>query len=293
MVHLRRSLLYMPGSNQRALDKAHRLAADGLVLDLEDAVAPEAKGLARRQIAAMLSGAGCGNRPVLIRVNGLDSAWWRDDVAMAVAAAPSGILVPKVSGRHDLDMIAEALQAHGAPAGIEVWAMIETARAVLGAEELAAASCDSQTRLAGFVLGPNDLARETGIRMTGDSAAAAAIMTKVVLAARAYGLAVLDGPYSDIADADGFAAACTRARDFGFDGKTLIHPEQIDACNAIFAPSAQEVARARRIVAAFALPENASKGAIGLDGSMVERLHAEMARRVIAIADAIDAHDAG
>ncbi|MCL2714649.1 MAG: CoA ester lyase [Alphaproteobacteria bacterium] len=291
MVRLRRSQLYMPGSSQRALDKASQLAADGLILDLEDAVAPDSKLLARRQIAAMLSGAGSGRRRIVIRINALDSEWWRDDAAMAVAAAPGGILVPKVSGRNDLRIIAEVLRASGAPPEMEIWAMIETARAVLQAGEIAAASGDGMPRLAGFVLGPNDLARETGIRMTADSAAAAAIMTQVVVAARAYGIAVLDGPYSDIADAEGFAAACARARDFGFDGKTLIHPCQIRACNAIFTPSAQELARARRIVAAFDLPENAGKGAIQLDGQMVERLHEGMAQQVIAIAEAIAARE--
>lgn len=293
MIRLRRSQLYMPGSNQRALEKARNLAADGLILDLEDSVAPDAKALARQQIAASLKGGGFGDREILIRINGLETEWWRDDMAMAVAAGASGILVPKVSSREDLGIIAAALSAHGAPQHLDVWAMIETARAVLHADELAAAAGDPVTRLAGFVLGPNDLARETGIRMTAHSAAAAAIMTKVVLAARAYGISVLDGPYGDIADGAGFAAACVQARDFGFDGKTLIHPGQVAACNAVFAPSQEELARALKIVAAFDLAENASKGVIRLDGQMVERLHADMARRVIAVCDAIRAKEAG
>jgi citrate lyase subunit beta/citryl-CoA lyase len=289
MIRPRRSLLFMPGSNARALEKARHLPADGIILDLEDAVAPDAKGLAREQIAAALAAGGFGRREVLIRINALDSPWWIDDIAMAGKARPDGILVPKISSVEDLAAIAGRLTDVSADRSIEVWAMIETARGVLHAEELAAASRDSEMRLAGFVFGPNDISRETRIRMLPGRAAMLPMITHCILAARLHGLEILDGPYSDFSNVDGFAQECAQARDLGFDGKTLIHPGQIEACNAIFTPPAEEVARAQKIIAAFGLPENASKGAIQLDGRMVERLHADMAKRTIAIADAIAA----
>jgi citrate lyase subunit beta/citryl-CoA lyase len=289
MTRPRRSHLFMPGSNPRALEKARNLLADGLILDLEDSVAPDAKATARDQIAEAVAAKGFGRREILIRTNGLDTPWWADDVAMAAKASPDGILVPKVSSREDLDNIGRRLAELGAAPSLKVWAMIETARAVLHAEELAAASRDSNTRLAGFVFGPNDISRETRIRMLPGRAAMIPMITHCILATRAHGLEILDGPYSDINNGEGFASECAQGRDLGFDGKTLIHPSQIEACNAIFTPPADDVARARKIIAAFDLPENASRGAIRLDGQMVERLHADMAQRTIAIADAIAA----
>jgi citrate lyase subunit beta/citryl-CoA lyase len=287
MTRPRRSLLFMPGSNARALEKARNLPADGLILDIEDSVAPDAKAVAREQIAQAIAAKGFGKREVWIRTNSLDSPWWADDVAMAGRAKPDGILVPKVSSVADLAKIGDRLQAIGADPSIKVWAMIETARGVLDADELAAASRDPKTRLAGFVFGPNDISRETRIKMQPGRAAMMAMITHCILVSRAHGLEILDGPYSDISNVDGFALECAQARDLGFDGKTLIHPSHIVACNAIFTPPAEEVAEARKIIAAFELPENAARGAIQLDGRMVERLHAEMARRTIAIADAI------
>jgi citrate lyase subunit beta/citryl-CoA lyase len=289
MIRPRRSLLFMPGSNPRALEKARSVAADGIILDLEDAVAPDAKASARDAIAATLEQGGFGKREVIIRINALDSPWWIDDVAMAGRAKPDGILVPKISSVEDLAAVADRLGDIGADVSIKVWAMIETSRAILHAEELAAASKDSENRLAGFVFGPNDIARETRIRMLPGRAAMLPMITHCVLAARLYGLEILDGPYSDFSDEAGFAAEATQGRDIGFDGKTLIHPKQIEACNRIFTPPGDEVAQARRIIAAFEQPENASRGAIQLDGKMVERLHAEMAKRTIAISDAIRA----
>jgi citrate lyase subunit beta / citryl-CoA lyase len=289
MTRPRRSVLFMPGSNARALEKARNLAADGIVLDLEDSVAPEAKALARDQIARAIEAGGFGKREVLIRTNALDSPWWMDDVTMAAKAGPDGILVPKISSVEDLDTIAQCLRDAGAAPSIRVWAMIETARAVLHAEELAAASRNVEPRLAGFVFGPNDISRETRIKMLPGRSTMLPIIIHCILAARVYGLEILDGPYSDFSDVNGFALECSQARDLGFDGKTLIHPGQIDACNAIFTPPPEEVAHARKIIAAFELPENAARGAISLDGQMVERLHAEMARRTIAIADSITA----
>ena len=289
MTRPRRSLLFMPGSNARALEKGRNLPADGLILDLEDSVAPDAKATAREQIAAAVEAKGFGRREILIRTNSLDTPWWGDDVAMAGKAKPDGILVPKISSVDDLTKIGARLSEVGAEPSIKVWAMIETARAVLHAEELAAASRDSTTRLAGFVFGPNDISRETRIRMLPGRAAMIPMITHCILATRAHGLEILDGPYGDIGNIDGFAAECAQGRDLGFDGKTLIHPSHIDACNAIFTPPSEEVAEARKILAAFELPENASRGAIQLDGRMVERLHAEMAKRTIEIADAIAA----
>jgi len=287
MIRPRRSLLFMPGSNARALEKARNLPVDGIILDLEDSVAPDAKAMARDQIAQAIAAGGFGRREVLIRVNSLDTPWWVDDIAMAGKARPDGILVPKISSVEDLKAIADRLR--DADTSIRVWAMIETARAVLHAEELAAASRDSGTRLAGFVFGPNDISRETRIRMLPGRATMLPLITHCILATRAHGLEILDGPYSDFSNVDGFAQECAQGRDLGFDGKTLIHPGQIEACNAIFTPPAEEVAYARKVIEAFQRPENASRGAIRLDGQMVERLHAEMAKRTIAIADAIAA----
>jgi citrate lyase subunit beta / citryl-CoA lyase len=289
MVRPRRSLLFMPGSNARALEKARNLPADGIILDLEDSVAPDFKAMARDQIAQAIAAKGFGKREVLIRVNSLDTSWWIDDVTMTGNARPDGILVPKISSIEDLKVVADRLSEINADPSIKVWAMIETARAVLHAEELAATSRDPRMRLAGFVFGPNDISRETRIRMQPGRAAMVPLITHCILAAHAYGLEILDGPYSDFSNVDGFGQECAQGRDLGFDGKTLIHPGQIEACNVIFTPPADEVAHARKIIAAFERPENASRGAIQLDGQMVERLHADMARRTIAIADAIAA----
>jgi len=289
MTRPRRSLLFMPGSNARALEKARNLPADGLILDIEDSVAPEAKATAREQIAQAIAAKAFGKREVWIRVNALDSPWWMDDIIMAGKVRPDGILVPKISSVENLKFVARCLGDSGADPSIRVWAMIETARAVLHAEELAAASREPEIRLAGFVFGPNDISRETRIKMQPGRAAMVPMITHCILATRAHELEILDGPYSDISNFDGFALECAQGRDLGFDGKTLIHPSHIAACNAIFTPPAEEVAEARKIIAAFAMPENASRGAIQLDGRMVERLHAEMARRTIEMADAIAA----
>jgi citrate lyase subunit beta / citryl-CoA lyase len=289
MIRPRRSLLFMPGSNARALEKARNLPADVLILDLEDSVAPDAKALARDQIAQAIAAKGFGKREVWVRTNSLDTPWWADDAAMAAQARPDGILVPKVSTVDDLLAIGDRLAALKADPSIRVWAMIETARAVLDADKLAAASGDPKTRLSGFVFGPNDIARETRIKMLPGRATMIPMITHCILATRAHGLEIFDGPYSDFSNVEGFGHECAQARDLGFDGKTLIHPGQIEACNAVLTPPAEEVAHARKIIAAFERPENASRGAIQLDGGMVERLHADMAKRTIAIADAIAA----
>ena len=281
----RRSMLYMPGSNARAIEKARELPADGVILDLEDAVAPDAKAQARELVVQALQKGGFGGREVLVRINGLDTAWWRDDLAVA-AAGPDALLLPKVSTPEQLRELARHFVGVGAEARIRVWAMMETPLAMLNAREIAAAALDPATRLAGFVMGTNDLAKETRARIVPGRAPMLPWLTACVAAARAYGLAILDGVYNELGDLEGFSAECRQARDLGFDGKTLIHPQQIAPCNAAFSPAPEEVAWARKIIAAFDLPENAGKGVIQIEGRMVERLHAEMARQVVAIAEA-------
>ena len=281
----RRSMLYMPGSNARAIEKARELPADGVILDLEDAVAPDAKAQARELVVQALQKGGFGGREVLVRINGLDTAWWRDDLAVA-AAGPDALLLPKVSTPEQLRELARHFVGVGAEARIRVWAMMETPLAMLNARDIAAAALDPATRLAGFVMGTNDLAKETRARIVPGRAPMLPWLMACVAAARAYGLAILDGVYNELGDLEGFAAECRQARDLGFDGKTLIHPQQIAPCNAAFSPAPEEVAWARKIIAAFDLPENAGKGVIQIEGRMVERLHAEMARQVVAIAEA-------
>jgi citrate lyase subunit beta/citryl-CoA lyase len=285
----RRSVLYMPGSNARALEKAKTLAADGLILDLEDAVAPDAKETARRQVAEAVKAGGFGKREVFIRVNGIDTAWFSEDLEAAASAAPDAILVPKISTPQQLDLIWQHLHDIKADGRIRVWAMIETPLAIFNAVALAAQAKLPGARLGGFVMGTNDLAKETRARFVPGRAPMLGWLTTCVLAARTYGIDILDGVYNNLGDTDGFACECAEGRDLGFDGKTLIHPNQIEPCNAVFSPSTDEVALARRIIAAFDQPENKGKGVVQVDGRMVELLHAEIARRTVAVADAIEA----
>jgi citrate lyase subunit beta / citryl-CoA lyase len=282
----RRSVLYMPGSNARALEKARDLPADVLILDLEDAVAPEAKGMARGSIKKALQ-AGFGDREVLVRINGLDTRWWVDDLHTVAECQPDAVLVPKVSDPHQLQDLAARIVDMGTDPHIRVWAMMETPLAMLNVAAIAAAAHDSETRLTGFVMGTNDLAKDTRARIVPGRAPMLPWLMSCVAAARAYGLDILDGVYNDLGNAEGFAAECRQARELGFDGKTLIHPRQIEACNAAFSPAPEEVEAARKIIAAFDLAENRDKGVIQIEGRMVERLHAEMARRTVEIADAI------
>ena len=283
----RRSMLYMPGSNGRAIEKARELPVDGIILDLEDAVAPDAKAQARDLIVQELKKGGFGGREVLVRINGLDTAWWRDDLAVA-AAGPDALLLPKVSTPEQLRELARHFVGVGAEARIRIWAMMETPLAMLNAREIAAAALDPATRLAGFVMGTNDLAKETRAHIVPGRAPMLAWLSTCIIAARHCGIDILDGVYNDLQNAKGFAAECRQGVELGFDGKTLIHPNQIEPCNQAFSPSAEEVAQARKMIAAFDLPENKGKGVVSLDGSMVERLHAEMARRTVMIAEAVE-----
>jgi citrate lyase subunit beta / citryl-CoA lyase len=283
----RRSVLYMPGSNARALEKAKTLPADCLILDLEDAVAPDAKATARQQVADAVTAGGFGSREVIMRINGLDTNWGMDDLAAAVAARPDAILVPKVSSAAQLGAIGKHLTELRADQKIRVWAMMETPLAMLNAAAIAAAR-DATTRLAAFVMGTNDLAKETRAQIVPGRAPMLPWLMTCVAAARAHAIDILDGVYNNLTDTDGFARECTEAHAMGFDGKTLIHPNQIAPCNAAFSPSADEIAQAKKIIAAFELPENKGKGVVQLDGRMVERMHADMAQRTVAIAQAIE-----
>jgi citrate lyase subunit beta / citryl-CoA lyase len=282
----RRSVLYMPGSNPRALEKARELPADALILDLEDSVAPDAKAQGRENIVKALK-TGFGDREVLVRINGLDTRWWVEDLDAVVGGRPDAVLVPKISDPAQLQDLAARLVDMGTDPHVRVWAMMETPLAMINAGQIAAAALDSETRLAGFVMGTNDLAKDTRAQLVPGRAPMLPWLMTCIAAARAYGLDILDGVYNDLGNADGFVEECKQARDLGFDGKTLIHPRQIEPCNDAFSPSPEEVEVARKMIAAFDLPENKDKGVIQLEGRMVERLHADMGRRTVAIADAI------
>jgi citrate lyase subunit beta / citryl-CoA lyase len=281
----RRSVLYMPGSNARALEKAKTIAADALILDLEDAVAPEAKTAARDQVCAAVKSGGYGRRELIIRINALDTPWGADDLDAAVAAAPDAVLVPKPGTAADIARISAVLAA--APDKVRLWAMIETPLAILNVHELAAASRQTGARLESFVMGTNDLVKETRADLSSNRRPALYWLSATITAARAYGLDVLDGVYNNFKDSDGFRRECLHGRALGFDGKTLIHPDQVAIANEVFAPPETDVGWARKIIAAFEQPDNKGKGVITVDGRMVELLHAEMARRTVAIADAI------
>jgi citrate lyase subunit beta / citryl-CoA lyase len=283
----RRSVLYMPGSNAKALAKASTLPADALILDLEDSVALDQKIAAREQVVRAVRAGGFGGREVVIRINGPHTPWGEDDLAAAAAAKPDAILLPKVDGPGAIMVAARALREAEAPEETRIWAMMETPNAILNAGSIASVAADPSSRLSVMVMGLNDLAKETRARLTPGRPTMTAWLASCVVAARAHGVDILDGVYNDIKDLDGFRLECLQGRDMGLDGKTLIHPSQIDICNEVFAPTPAEVESAAAIIEAFALPENAGKGVIQLNGRMVELLHADMARRTLAIAEAI------
>ena len=279
----RRSALYMPASNQKAIDKARSLDCDAVILDLEDAVAPAAKDMAREQAVAAVKAGGFGRRELIIRVNGLDTPWGEADLKAAAAAGPDAVLVPKINDAGDVARYDGRL-SH-APDKTRLWTMIETCRSLFHLDGIGAAAKTS--RLDCWVMGVNDLAKEMGARLTGTREPFFAALGLSVAAAKGHGLAILDGVYNGIDDAEGFERQCEQGLTFGFDGKTLIHPTQVEPCNRVFTPSDSEVAFARAVIAAFALPENAAKGAIRVDGKMAERLHLAQAEKLVAIAEAV------
>ncbi|MEE8098982.1 MAG: CoA ester lyase [Hyphomicrobium sp.] len=287
-VRPRRSVLYMPGANKRALEKAKTLPADSLILDLEDSVAPEAKAEARDSVCAAVKAGGYGHRELVIRVNAIETPWGMDDLRAAVAAAPDAILVPKVSQPGDIVTAAKVLGSVHAPGKTRLWAMMETPKSMLNAREIAALGAEPEHRLACLVMGTNDLLKESRARALHNRIAVVPWLAMTLVAARAFGLDILDGVYNDFRDDKGFREECEHGRTLGMDGKTLIHPSQVTPCNEIFSPTDEEVTWSRAIIAAFDNPENDHKGVITVDGKMVERLHLAMAERTVAIADAID-----
>ncbi|WP_321487966.1 CoA ester lyase [uncultured Hyphomonas sp.] len=285
----RRSCLYMPGANERALEKARGLAADTLLLDLEDAVAPDAKLTAREAILSAVKQGGYGYREIVIRMNGLSTEWGADDLKMAVSSGAKAVLAPKVESAADIHALDTALTEAGAPADFGLWVMIEMPKAILHIEKIAATA--SETRLTTFVMGTNDLAKEYRARMTRDRIAFQTALQLTIAAARAYGVTAIDGVFNDIKDEDGLTFECEQGRDLGFDGKTLIHPSQLDTANRVFAPSHNDVEQAKAVIEAFADPANAGKGVLKVNGKMTELLHLDEARRTVAMDEAIRAFE--
>ncbi|MDG4596291.1 MAG: CoA ester lyase [Candidatus Contendobacter sp.] len=284
----RRSMLYMPGSNARALEKARALPADSLILDLEDAVAPDAKELARKQVCEAVAAGGFGMREVLIRVNALSTKWGYEDIAMASKSGANGLLLPKVESADAIRHMEAIMRANGAPESMRIWAMMETPRSILESQRIA----ESTPRMEGLVMGTSDLAKELDCAHTHERLPFIVSLGLCLLAARAAGLAILDGVYLDLNDEVGFEAACKQGQELGFDGKTLIHPKQVGPCNKVFTPKPQDVAWSRRIIEAHAAATARGEGVVVVDGRLVENLHVESARRIVSMADAIAAMEA-
>jgi citrate lyase beta subunit len=282
-VRPRRSVLYMPGANTRALEKARTLPADALIFDLEDAVAPDAKAAARANVVAAAQSRAYGKREIVIRCNGLATEWGRADAEAIATSGADAILVPKLESAADVTRVVSLLDIAGAPHAMAVWGMMETPRGILRAEEIAGAS----PRLSCLIMGTNDLVKDLRAQHTPVRLPMVVPLGFTILAARANGLAILDGVYNDIQDIEGFKASCRQGLEFGFDGKTLIHPTQVEPCNEIFAPSAAELAMAEKIVAGFEKARAEGKGVVTVDGRMIENLHVEQAQRQLALAAAI------
>jgi citrate lyase subunit beta/citryl-CoA lyase len=279
----RRSILYMPGANTRAMEKARTLPADGLILDLEDAVAPDAKAMARSNVAAALRAGGYGKRELVLRVNGLGTPWGYEDLLAAARMKLDAVLLPKVESADAVRQAEAVLVQAGAPKEIAIWCMMETPLGMLHAEQIAAAS----PRVACLVMGTSDLAKDLHALHTRDRLPMLTSLGLCLLAARAYGLAILDGVHLDLSDDEGFAQICRQGRALGFDGKTLIHPKTIAAANAAFAPAPEEVEWSRRVIAAHAEAEASGKGIVLVDGKLIENLHVEDARRTVMLAEQI------
>jgi len=283
----RRSVLYMPGANERALEKARSLSADALILDLEDSVAPDAKAEARKKVVAAVKEGGYGRREVIIRPNALETAWGTADILAAASAAPDAILIPKVQHPGDIISAAKILKSVNAPDRTKLWAMMETPLSILHAAEIAAVGADPENRLVCLVMGTNDLLKESRARALHDRFAVVPWLALTVVAARGYGLDIIDGVYNDFKDEAGFRLECEHGRTLGMDGKTLIHPSQVAPCNEIFSPTEEEISWSKKIIGAFNEPENAPKGVITVEGRMVERLHLVQAQRTVAIANSV------
>jgi citrate lyase subunit beta/citryl-CoA lyase len=281
----RRSVLYMPGSNARALEKSRTIDADSLILDLEDAVAPDAKELARKQVCEAVVAGGFGHREVAIRVNGLDTPWGHEDLKAAAAAKPDAILVPKISSAAMIQEIEGLLEKAGVASHTRLWAMMETPLGILRALEIAGSS----KRLAVLVMGTNDIAKELHAAHVPGRVPMLGSLSMCLLAARAHGLVIVDGVYNDIKNAEGFEAECVQGMQMGFDGKTLIHPNQVEPCNKVFSPSEAELDLSRRIIVAFDEAKAQGKGVVTVDGRMIENLHVDNAKRAVAMAEAISA----
>lgn len=289
-VRPRRSVLYMPGSNARALEKAKSLPADGLILDFEDAVSPDAKPEARRAVAAALAGGRpYGRREVIVRINALNTPWGMDDLRAVAPLGIDGLAIPKVESADAVRQVQAAVRAAGGPEDLPIFCMLETPIGILRALEIATAS----PHVAALVMGTSDLAKDLHCEHTRDREPFLASLGLVVLAARAAGVAALDGVHLDLADDDGFAAACLQGRQMGFDGKTLIHPKTLEVANRIFAPAPDEVGKARELIAAYAEGVARGKGVVVLDGRLIEQLHVDNARRMVALAEAITAMEGG
>ncbi len=280
----RRSVLYMPAANERALEKAKDIQADALIFDLEDAVAPDSKELAREQACAAASSSDYGNRELTIRCNGLDTPWGKDDLLAAAAAGPAAVVIPKVDGSSYLDEISELLDQGGAPSSTQIWAMVETPIGILNVEEIA-----RHERMSVMVMGTNDMAKELRASITADRQALLPYLAMCLLSARAAGVGILDGVYNDIKDESGFEDVCVQGAEMGFDGKTLIHPNQVAPTNEIFSPSLGELDFHRRVIEEFEAAEKDGRGVLTVDGKMIENLHVDEARRALAVADAIAA----
>ncbi|WP_313406967.1 CoA ester lyase [Aeromicrobium sp.] len=280
----RRSVLYMPGANERALEKAKSIDADALILDLEDSVSPDAKEAGRANVCAAVASGEYGHRELAIRVNSIGTQWHDDDVAAAAKAGPDAILVPKVESAEQVRSLVAAIEAAGAPDSTALWAMIETPQALLHAEDIAAA----HERLTVIVMGTNDIVNETyGLHVPGRNPLVLTALSWTLLAVRAAGKVVIDGVYNDVKDAEGFAAEARQGREMGFDGKTLIHPSQVDPANEAFAPSEGDVERAQGMIAAFEEATAAKKGVATFNGKMIEELHIRDAKRILAYAEAL------
>ena len=284
----RRSMLYMPGSNARALEKARALPADSLILDLEDAVAPDAKELARKQVCEAVAAGGFGMREVLVRVNALSTRWGYEDIAMAAKSGADGLLLPKVESADAIRHMEAIMRANDAPESMRIWAMMETPRSILESQRIA----ESTPRMEGLVMGTSDLAKELDCAHTHERLPFIVSLGLCLLAARAAGLAILDGVYLDLNDEAGFESACRQGQELGFDGKTLIHPKQLGPCNKVFTPKPEDVAWSRRIIEAHAAAAARGEGVVVVEGKLVENLHVESARRVVGMADAIAAMEA-